>query len=101
METDGAAARALLGLPGLWSWFGRVSFVWPTLNAYLQLRNATRHGRRVTLHGRARIVNGGTMVFGERIRLEARVATLELATLPGGHLEVGNNVFINSGTSIC
>lgn len=40
------------------------------------------------------------MSWGDRIRLVSTVAKLELVTLPGGYLEVGNNVFINYGTSI-
>jgi maltose O-acetyltransferase len=40
------------------------------------------------------------MTFGDRVRLVSTVATLELVTLPGGHLEVGDNVFINYGSSL-
>jgi len=74
--------------------------VGPALNARFQLRCATRLGRRVTLRGRARIVNDGIMSFGDRIRLDSRLATLELVTVDGGHLEIGDNVFINHGSSI-
>jgi acetyltransferase-like isoleucine patch superfamily enzyme len=81
-------ARAILGLIG------------PAVNARLQLRGSRFSGRRVTLHGRAHIVNEGQMSWGNRIRLVSTVAKLELVTLPGGHLEVGDNVFINYGTSI-
>jgi acetyltransferase-like isoleucine patch superfamily enzyme len=40
------------------------------------------------------------MTFGERVRLVSTVATLELVTLPGGYLEIGDNVFINYGSSL-
>ncbi len=70
------------------------------LNARWHLRGATSLGRRVTLAGRPKVVNQGTMTFGERVRLDSTVAKLELVALPGGHLEIGNNVFINYGSSL-
>jgi acetyltransferase-like isoleucine patch superfamily enzyme len=69
-------------------------------NAGIQLRSAQFAGPRVTLQGRARIVNNGHMSLGDRVRLVSTVAKLELVTLPGGRLEVGDNVFINYGTFI-
>ncbi|MGI9146795.1 MAG: acyltransferase [Chloroflexota bacterium] len=54
----------------------------------------------MTLHGRAVVDNQGRITLGDRVRLVSTVATLELATLPGGHLEIGNNVFINYGCSL-
>jgi acetyltransferase-like isoleucine patch superfamily enzyme len=66
----------------------------------MQLRSAEFSGPRVTLRGRAAISNEGRISLGDRIRLVSDVARLELATLPGGHLEIGNNVFINYGCSI-
>jgi acetyltransferase-like isoleucine patch superfamily enzyme len=78
----------------------RLRLAGPALNARLRLRRATSLGRRITLRGRPHVVNEGTMTFGDRVRLVSTVATLELVTLPGGHLEVGNNVFINYGSSL-
>jgi acetyltransferase-like isoleucine patch superfamily enzyme len=72
----------------------------PSLNARIRLRSAVWHGKRVTLRGRPVISNEGTITLGDRVRLVSTVATLELATLPGGHLEIGNNVSINYGTSL-
>jgi maltose O-acetyltransferase len=57
-------------------------------------------GRRVTLNGNPKVVNEGRMTFGERVRLDSTVAKLEMVVLPGGHLEVGNNVFVNYGSSL-
>jgi acetyltransferase-like isoleucine patch superfamily enzyme len=70
------------------------------LNARLQLRGAEFRGHRVTLSGRAAITNEGRISLGNRVRLVSTVATLEIATLAGGHLEIGNNVFINYGCSL-
>ena len=72
----------------------------PALNARLQLRTAKFRSGRVTLQGRAAISNDGRITLGDRVRLVSTVATLELATLPGGHLEIGDNVFINYGCSL-
>jgi acetyltransferase-like isoleucine patch superfamily enzyme len=79
---------------------GRLRLVGPALNARFRLRCATRIGKRVRLHGRPAVVNQGTLTIGDRVRLVSTVATLELATLPGGHLEIGDNVFINYGSSL-
>ena len=46
------------------------------------------------------MTNDGRLTIGNRARLVSTVATLELVTLPGGHLEIGNNVFINYGSSL-
>lgn len=74
--------------------------VWPALNARFHLRSAARMGQRVQLRGRPAVSNQGTLTIGERVRLVSTVATLELVTLPGGHLEIGDNVFINYGSSL-
>jgi len=78
----------------------RLRLVGPTLNARWHLRRATLRGQRVTLRGRPRVVNQGRLTVGDRVRLDSTVATLELAVLPGGHLEIGDNVFINYGSSL-
>jgi acetyltransferase-like isoleucine patch superfamily enzyme len=78
----------------------RLETLLAALNARCQLRTAEFRGRRVTLRGRAVIHNQGRISLGDRVRLVSTVATLELATLPDGHLEIGNNVFINYGCSL-
>ena len=90
----GGACLALWKARDRWRLFG------PALNARFRLRRATRLGHRVTLRGRPKIVNHGTMYVGDRVRLDSTVATLELVTLPGGRLEIGENVFINDGSSV-
>jgi len=54
----------------------------------------------VTLRGRPKIVVGGKLTIGERVRLDSTVAKLEIVSLPGGHIQIGNNVFINHGSSL-
>jgi maltose O-acetyltransferase len=46
------------------------------------------------------VSNHGRLTIGERVRLVSTVARLELVVLPGGHLEIGDNVFINYGSSL-
>lgn len=77
-----------------------LTLVWPALNARIRLRHATSLGRRVTLRGRPAVTNEGRMTIGDRVRLVSTVAQLELVTIAGGHLEIGNNVFINYGSSL-
>lgn len=72
----------------------------PALNAAWHLRSVTSRGRHVTLRGRPSIANHGTMHLGERVRLVSTIATLELVTLPEGQMEIGDNVFVNFGTSL-
>jgi len=84
----------------LWSARGQLAKVWPAVNARLRLRSAQQMGRRVTLRGRPAISNEGRLTIGERVRLVSTVAQLELVTLPTGHLEIGDNVFINYGSSL-
>jgi len=87
-------------LAQVWSMRGQLSKIGPVLNARWHLRHANHVGPRVTLSGRPKVDNQGTMTFGDRVQLESTVAKLELVTLPGGHLEVGDRVLINFGTSV-
>jgi maltose O-acetyltransferase len=95
-----ASSGAPAGLARLWGAFARLRLVGPALNARWHLRSAARLGQRVTLRGRPQVSNEGRLTVGDRVRLVSTVATLELATLPGGHLEIGDNVFINYGSSL-
>jgi acetyltransferase-like isoleucine patch superfamily enzyme len=70
------------------------------LNGRIRLRRATAVGKRTRVHGAPRIVNDGTLVIGDRVRLESVVSTLEIVVLPGGRMEIGDNVFINFGSSL-
>ncbi|MBI4493138.1 MAG: acyltransferase [Chloroflexi bacterium] len=101
---DASAARGLTDgfapLARLWAARGRLALIGPALNARFHLRGATRLGQRVTLRGRPKVVNQGTLIVGDRVRLDSTVATLELVALPGGRLELGDNVFINYGSSL-
>jgi acetyltransferase-like isoleucine patch superfamily enzyme len=64
------------------------------------LRRASSVGSRVRLRGRPIVVNQGRMVIGSRVQLVSTAAKLELVTLPGGTLDVGERTLINYGGSI-
>jgi acetyltransferase-like isoleucine patch superfamily enzyme len=87
-------------LARLWSVGGQLARIPAVLNARWHLRRANRVGPRVTLSGRPKVVNEGTMTFGDRVQLDSTVAKLELVALSGGHLEVGDRVLINYGSSL-
>ncbi len=70
------------------------------LAARWHLRRATSVGSRVRLRGRPLISNHGRMVIGSRVQLVSTAATLELVTLPGGTLEIGERTLVNYGGSI-
>ena len=70
------------------------------LGAKWYLRHATRVGTRVRVFGTPVIQNSGTLVVGDRVRLISTIATLEVSIGPEGTLEIGDQTFINYGTSI-
>jgi acetyltransferase-like isoleucine patch superfamily enzyme len=98
-----SATPVAVARPTTWRFLdalARLGRVGPALNAGWHLRGATRRGGRVTLRGRPKIVNRGTLVLGDRVRLDSTLARLELVVLEGGRLDIGDNVFVNYGTSI-
>jgi len=64
------------------------------------LRHATRIGERVRVFGHPAIENAGTLIIGDRVRLISTIATLEISVGPAGTLDIGDQVFVNYGTSI-
>jgi maltose O-acetyltransferase len=73
---------------------------WSVLAARWHLRRATSVGTRVRLRGRPLVSNHGRMVIGSRVQLVSTAATLELVSLPGGTLEIGERTLVNYGGSI-
>jgi acetyltransferase-like isoleucine patch superfamily enzyme len=101
-EPPGATGVRALRRPidGLCAARDRLGTVLAALNARCHLRSAAAIGPRVTLRGRPHVENTGTLTIGDRVRLVSTVAILELVILPGGHLEIGDNVFVNYGSSL-
>jgi acetyltransferase-like isoleucine patch superfamily enzyme len=69
------------------------------LRAQWHLRGA-EVARTVRLTGKPFVVNEGTMIVRDRVRLISNVATLELATGPDGTLDIGERTYINYGCSL-
>ncbi|MFK7800600.1 MAG: acyltransferase [Anaerolineae bacterium] len=69
------------------------------LQARFYLRN-TQLGRKVRLNGKPLIHDAGKIIIADRCRFIATMGGLELGTGPDGTLEIGENTFINYGTSI-
>lgn len=73
----------------------------PWLRARVQLRSCDEVGAWTRVWGSVRVQNGGTIKLGERVQLRSLPWATELATLPGGHLELGAGTFVNAGVSLC
>jgi acetyltransferase-like isoleucine patch superfamily enzyme len=63
-------------------------------------RGARVCGKRTRVMGRLLVQNAGTLDVGDRVRLDGRHVPIHLATGPKGRLTIGDNVFINGGSSI-
>jgi acetyltransferase-like isoleucine patch superfamily enzyme len=70
------------------------------MSAMLWLRRCDSIGANTRTFGRPHIENRGRIVIGSRVRLNSTWAPVELATGPGGAIEIGDGVFINYGTLI-
>ncbi len=74
----------------------------PWLRSRWQLRGCTSSGLlSLVVNGRVVIGNQGAIHLGDKIRIRAIHLPVELASLPGGTLTIGDKTFINSGVSIC
>ena len=70
------------------------------LQAQWAFRNATHLGKKVRVWGPLKVENWGEMMIGDKVRLSATPAVLELVTGGNGRLEIGQRTFINYGGSI-
>ena len=73
---------------------------WAALRARWYFRTATQTGARVRVWGKPSITNAGTLLVGTRVRLVSTIAAVEIGVGMGATLDIGENVFINYGTSI-
>jgi UDP-3-O-[3-hydroxymyristoyl] glucosamine N-acyltransferase len=64
------------------------------------LRRCSVVGKEVRVKGRVWIHGGGRIVLGDRVVLDASCAPIELHALAGGEILIGNDAFIEGGTSI-
>lgn len=71
------------------------------LAARFYLRGCTRVGAFTRLSGHPpHVANKGTLVIGDRVRIRATLLPIELATMPGATLLIGERTYINYGVSI-
>ncbi len=74
----------------------------PWLRSRWQLRGCTSSGMlSLVVSGRVLIENEGAIHLGDKVRIRAIHLPVELASMPGGTLTIGDKTFINSGVSIC
>jgi acetyltransferase-like isoleucine patch superfamily enzyme len=71
------------------------------LRGRYMLRAATRVPWTVRVSGRPRVINQGTMVFGERVQICSIHIPSEFVTAADAYLEIGARTFINYAASIC
>lgn len=77
-------------------------FLGPWLRSRWLLRACTSRGQTtLVVNGHVLIENEGAIHLGDKIRIRAIHLPVELASLPGGTLTIGDKTFINSGVSIC
>lgn len=60
----------------------------------------TRAASSVRLRGRAKVANQGTIVIGDRVRLDGTTLPVEFAAFNGGVLEIGAGTYINYGSNV-
>jgi acetyltransferase-like isoleucine patch superfamily enzyme len=70
------------------------------LNAQLRIGWRARVPLSVRLLGKARIAGEGEVVFGEGITLFGKIVPIELLAHKGARIMIGDNTFINYGSSI-
>lgn len=75
-------------------------YSWAVARARWYFRHASYLGPRVRLWGRPVVTCQGTMIINERVRLVSTITPLQIASLQGGHLEIGSSTYINFGCSI-
>lgn len=78
---------------------GQPSLLWPVVNARIHLR-AARAPLSVRLQGRARVGGGGAITIGDRVRITATTAPVEILAWSGARVTIGDGTFVNYGVSI-
>jgi len=70
------------------------------LNAQLCMRGKARLPLSVRLYGRIYFRSGGDVKFGVGVCLVGNVVPIEIVSLKGSNISIGDHTFINYGTSI-
>jgi carbonic anhydrase/acetyltransferase-like protein (isoleucine patch superfamily) len=72
----------------------------PLINAQLRMRGAARLPLSVRLAGRIRLTGGGQIEFGQGVSLVGNVVPIEIFSHEGARISIGDDTFINYGSSI-
>ena len=70
------------------------------MNAQLRLLGKAKAPFSVRLRGSVQLTGSGELVLGEGVSLNGTVVPIELITYKLGRIEIGDNTFINYGSSI-
>jgi serine acetyltransferase len=74
--------------------------VWAVLRGRWYFRHASHLGEKVRVWGHPVVHNWGRMVICDRVRVISTLAKVEILSIHGGTLEIGESAFINYGSSI-
>ncbi len=80
--------------------FSLLRAVGPVAAARFYLRKAELRGMKIRIWGRPVVRIKGRLVVEDRVRLVSTITPIELAVEQDGTIEVGENTYINYGTSI-
>lgn len=78
-----------------------ISFFFRILLSRLYLRKTTRFGKHPRVEKKPYLVNLGEMYIGDNVNVCSRSVPCDLVSYPGGTLDIGDDVFVNFGTTIC
>lgn len=78
-----------------------ISFLISMLLSRLYLRKTTRIGKNPRAERKPYLVNLGEMYIGNNVNICSRSVPCDLVSYPGGILDIGDDVFVNFGTTIC
>jgi len=70
------------------------------LQSRFYLRKCTAVGKSPRVDKKPYLVNNGRMIIGDFVNICSRSVCCDLVSYPGGELIIGNNVFINFGTTV-
>ena len=76
-------------------------FFYNMFTSPIRLRKCTSVGRNPRTEHKPYVINNGEIHLGDHINICSRNVQCDLVSMPGGKLTIGNDVFVNFGTTIC
>lgn len=84
----------------LWELITDPSLALSLINAQFRMAMWADVPASVRLRGRIRIAGGGKVTFGKSVMLVGNIVPIEMISAPVAHISVGDESFINYGTTI-